>query len=177
MKISLRIFAAVVIVFITQFVSCRDNDDALPALTMSGKGTFGCLINGKLWVPSGSYSGTHADMDYSSKDSVRVDIYAYSGDPTRKIYMSVVATPAIVANKDYYFNQSDQPGISVIYSSVSNSIGCVQKYATDGYVRFSKFGPSAGVISGIFQFTLPGSSCNGEVIVTQGRFDIGEINF
>jgi hypothetical protein len=174
MRNSRTIIFVVAIVVITQFISCKDNDDSLPPLTTSGKGTFGCLINGKLWVPSGSYSGTHADMDYTSIDTVRVDIYGYSGQPIRQIAMTVFDTPAIVVNKDYHLNEK---GIFAIYTNVSNSISCEQKQVTDGYVRFSKFEPSSNVISGIFQFTVSGNSCNGQVNVTQGRFDIGEINF
>lgn len=39
---------------------CRKNDDApakpedqLPAATQTGANTFGCLLNGKPWMPSG----------------------------------------------------------------------------------------------------------------------------
>ena len=42
------------------FASCKkENEDTLPPATQTGAGTFGCRINGKVYVPKGN-SGTGA---------------------------------------------------------------------------------------------------------------------
>jgi len=53
------------------FATCKKKDPPignnataqLPSITTTGANTFGCLVNGEVWLPKGSFpiSGLHAD--------------------------------------------------------------------------------------------------------------------
>jgi hypothetical protein len=41
-----------------------DNKDKLPPATQEGNHTFGCLVNGSLWLPKGNDGTSNLDLSY-----------------------------------------------------------------------------------------------------------------
>jgi len=52
-KISLLSFLLLIILL----ANCceKDDDSRLPPISQTGEGTFGCLVNGKIWLPEGQF--------------------------------------------------------------------------------------------------------------------------
>ena len=83
-------------------VGCKKNEiDALPPATQTGANTFGCLVNGKAWVPQkgglftdkpveGGYEGNAFGLKYcvwiqtTDKDGSGIDIYLREVDSPKE---------------------------------------------------------------------------------------------
>ncbi|WP_276373927.1 hypothetical protein [Chryseolinea sp. H1M3-3] len=150
--------------------TCRDEDE-LPPITMEGKNTFGCKVNGKLWLPQGraGQSGTHVDLTFPG-DTVVVNIYASAGESG--FVISIYDVPNLQINKPYDL-ATDQYYTS--YLNWSNGISCDSDSIISGNVTLSRFDRPINIISGTFEFTTYSNECSGSVSITEGRFDIAEI--
>lgn len=154
------------------FNTCRE-DDELPPPTMEGRGTFGCLVNGKLMLSEGysTQSGTHAEI-YRGSDTLAVNIYGYREGQT--MFMSIIGVPDLKINEPYSFiNNDDCCGLQ--YLEYANTGQCAYERAVSGYVTLSKWDEGKAILAGTFQFTANSDECAGTVVITEGRFDIGEI--
>ena len=62
--------------------------NSLKCPSTEGKNTFGCVVNGKLWLPEGSLGqgATHAEI-YKRPDTLAVNIYSSNQD--QSIFMSI----------------------------------------------------------------------------------------
>jgi hypothetical protein len=60
----------IVAVFAGTFISCHDDPPApppeptLPPITQTGENTFGCYVNGELWLPEGGWQSPALNADY-----------------------------------------------------------------------------------------------------------------
>ncbi len=156
------------------FSTCRDEEE-LPPITMEGKNTFGCKVNGNLWVPKGrlGQSAMLVQMQ-SSGDTIGINIYADDDNTTSGITISIFDNPNLKVNHPYSFK--DQP-YHVEFSRVENGIVCFYENVVSGSITLSKFEPNENVISGTFEFTVLSSECTDTIKITEGRFDISEINY
>jgi len=149
--------------------SCDEDENELPPITMEGKNTFGCLVNGKVWLPKGraGSSGFFADMTINNFLSILAD---NDNSGVRLILSDKIG---IQANKIYTF-KNDTTFNAEYYKSAEN-ITCFYKYThlIYGKIQLSKL--EAEFISGTFEFTTYNPDCGDTIKVTQGRFDIGEI--
>ena len=54
-----------VALFPFHFSSCiEEGAEVLPEATMEGKNTFGCLVNGEVWLPKGYAGYSNLDISY-----------------------------------------------------------------------------------------------------------------
>jgi len=153
------------------FSTCRDEDE-LPPITMEGKNTFGCVVNGKLWLPEGrlGQSATHAEI-YKRPDTLAVNIY--SGNSRQSIFMSIIDFPDLRINETYDFNNDKCCGLQ--YLDFENTVSCSYELPISGYVKLSKWDLDKGILAGTFEFKAFSDECPETVVITEGRFDIGEI--
>ena len=81
------------------FSTCSEDDDELPPITMEGKNTFGCIVNGKLWLPEGrlGQSSNHAELQFSG-DTISVNFYASGAESGFTI--SIYDVPNLQINKN-----------------------------------------------------------------------------
>jgi hypothetical protein len=159
-------------------LTCKQTD-VLPQATQEGKNTFGCLIDGKSYVPNGG-SGF-----MSSKPIVggffgifaniyKVGVYIFTNSKDKKsvsLYLNDFKLGVHVLNN----NTGTQPGTLTPkdYASYISSEG--DEYVTSskytGQVNIIKADTTTGVVSGSFEFT--GVTATGETVsVTNGRFDV-----
>ena len=161
----------------TLFASCKkDQEDTLPPATQVGAGTFGCKINGKVFIPKGS-SGTGAPNPHIQYD------YDLNGKP----YLSIIG--------DLYNNQTVEGETLVAYRNITQageyltpqnfnfSVGWPQIIGNCSTVTFdttikkwgggmiTKLDIPNRIISGTFDFKFKTQQCD-TVYVTEGRFDI-----
>ena len=163
----MRILANTLLLFyLTTFLLCCKDDDTLtlPAATSIGAGTFGCLIDGKVYVPQGAYS---EPLLQPARTMIVV-----SGGSINVHFVLVVrdTTDVIVANRSYYFNQET---ITCAYHSLIDKDDCdYRDTPVSGYIKFSKIDFESNIFSGVFEFTAYSTHCNKTTNITEGRFDM-----
>ncbi|GAA3922430.1 hypothetical protein [Hymenobacter algoricola] len=168
------------LLLLTQCSKCKQDDptpeDQLPPATQTGANTFGCLVNGQVYTPSG-YNGTSNyavlyDPAYNG-GSLDVMVYRYPSKSADAQYLSFGGV-SVASNGIYLFKSSTN--LAARFSDAARQKGCT-RYASDdgttscmGQFTITRLDLAAGIISGTFEFTLAKLGCD-TIRVTQGRFD------
>jgi hypothetical protein len=175
MKILLLMFVVVV-----SAASCKKEVSELPPATQTGAHTFGCKVDGKLWVPSGfgvfptadllvgklfpngafyinarnfSSSPVETEFEFFIKDLVGPGTYLLNTD---------VTYPTTAANYVYYVRRNINPQEEWLTSSLYN-----------GSITITKVDTVNQFVSGTFQFNAKSLYNNPDpLVVTEGRFDV-----
>ena len=155
------------------FISCEEDEkEKLPPITMEGKNTFGCLVNGNAWLSIGALGqdGTYAELQ-TSGDTTAIIIYADNMKRNDGLRMFFYDLPTLQADKVYDLTNSD---FHVEYRKRSDGdkVLCTYDEALTGIVTVLKFDTNYQIISGIFEFKSYTIDCNDTVIITNGRFDL-----
>lgn len=126
--------------------------DELPAETQGGKNTFGCLVNGELWLPEGTfpYSGLKVSSDYGST------LTASNSTGVMSLRTDQLTEGQLIPLFDNraLFSRDGEGFIS-----------------TGGSLKISKFDKVKQIIAGTFYFTAKNAKGD-SVVVTDGRFDV-----
>ena len=167
--------------FLLVITACTKNDleDQLPPITQTGENTFGCYVDGKIFMPKDQ------EGYYPSGGGRPKGLYVVGGAH----YFSITARNYIdffiyipenylgLEEKTYIFDASngyaagqggDNPqsfcyGIDAKYLSVQNS----------GSITFTKIDHNSGLLVGVFNLTVVNEDDPNDVIeITDGRFDI-----
>jgi hypothetical protein len=157
------------------FASCKKEiEDSLPPATQTGAGTFGCKINGKVYVPKGS-SGTGApnpkvqyDVDLQGKPYLSIETFQYPSDNTGcRITFRYLENTGFFSVKDSL--RFDYGWPSVI-GDCGNSSADPNIFSTGGGV-ITSINLANRIVSGTFAFKVKNSICD-TIFITDGRFDI-----
>ncbi|HLX90848.1 MAG TPA: hypothetical protein VKR32_04160 [Puia sp.] len=173
-------------------VTCSKSGTApvLPPITQTGANTFGCKINGQVWVPNfpcyyASTGGTQLAYNISSVDSGSVlpiyfailagnfNGYKY-GQSYFKIYCNNISGP--VAYLRGLGNVADS--LYLEFDATIDANGDFLQYGPAGnsaVFQITKLDTVNGIVSGIFNFNVYASGINGGVdslSITEGRFDL-----
>ncbi|GAA0188652.1 hypothetical protein GCM10009122_47650 [Fulvivirga kasyanovii] len=154
------------------FSACQE-DDELPPITSEGKNTFGCLVNGELWLPKGALGqgGTFAQMKIWN-DTVGATLYADNVNTTSGITISFFDVPHLRIDKSYDLTDSTY---FIQYSRLKDGKACFYENVVKGNLKLSEYNIDQKILSGTFEFKAYSDVCNDTVTITEGRFDIGEI--
>lgn len=174
------------------FLECRDNSetssDTLPPATQTGANTFGCRVNGIVFVPNkaigstvvekpitfyGFYIGTqnHSNMlsglrQSDLKNALYIDIYMYK--------FSINGTGDYLLEDAYYYDDSNQPFVSYIRCKAKSPLSGVWKvfgsYHNSGKITITRFDQNG--CSGVFYGKLKEENGNETIDISDGRFDI-----
>ncbi len=153
-------------------------DPELPPITMDGRNTFGCLVDGKLFLPkppSGFGSGTYVSIEKIA-DTVGISVYATNSVLHQNLNFFIYDVPTIVVGKVY--DLASDPIFSIRYTDHSTGSSCTYQSIVSGNVEFLKFGisnPQSIIVSGIFNFIIYSDDCTRTINLTDGRFDISDI--
>ncbi len=185
-QLLLQILLLMAISFLLPLACCKKDDPRpeLPPITTTGANTFGCRVNGKIWLPSKRQKGSLLQIEggivtrYDSlgpeKNWYDLLIFADNQNGTGfQIYLSRINSSGnYICNKDFFIYPIDpQPNNSYLYFYQNG-----KDYTTypPGYgeVELLRYDTIAKVFSGTFFFT----SINGKdtLKVTDGRFDIDQ---
>jgi hypothetical protein len=184
MKNVTTILLGLATIWLLGFSQCKKNKDAeaqLPPETATGAMTFGCKVNGKVFVPRDGRGRLGLFCRYVNLGS----------GPGGGWYLSIPATdwvpetiPAVdittdslllVEGMSYDFklgsnNQPIKGTVQAVYSNGFNSYPKISNEA--GSLLIKKFDQSNRIISGTFSF-IGTNTANGEKLnITEGRFDI-----
>ena len=140
-------------------------DTCLPAITTNGQNTFGCRVNGKVWLPlDGSFSpGVFVDVN-----ATHLAIEGYNSTLLENITIEVEPVTDTV-----YINFSTNNYFKTWGTYLNKDLS---KYFTAdtiriGYIHFLRVDYTKGVFSGTFAFDAYNNK-NDTVHITDGRFDI-----
>ncbi len=156
--------------------SNSSNPNVLPPLTHEGKNTFGCKVNGEVWV---AYAPFTVGGTIALEGSYHEDIGVMHLMANRK-------------NNDLHHNESIDLIIEDLFSSgeyilygnqhttkglidYSGSFNCSKYYIDTNLLRqvdITYFSLAEGIVSGTFEMDLVNPSCTGDTIrIREGRFD------
>ena len=127
-------------------------EDVLPAETQTGKGTFGCLVNGEVWLPKGNFP--YAGLS----TTIQFNILSIGTNKSNE----AIGVRNVVDVGSYDLSLDENEAEYIIDSKIFKR--------TEGSLLITKFDKTNQIISGRFWFNAKNSS--GEIIkITDGRFD------
>ncbi|WP_412465489.1 DUF6252 family protein [Pedobacter sp. KLB.chiD] len=150
----------VLLLFALIFSSCKKKldftkKDELPAETQRGGGTFGCLIDGKIYTPDGVFGlpALTASLQYQILNlrAIRKSTNEAIGLPVRN--MTSVGEYAITSEMGYSSPDLD-------YKAVA------------GKITITQYDVANNIVSGRFYFTARNEKAGKTVSITDGRFDV-----
>ena len=185
MRTNLPLYLALLL--LTQCSKCKNDPepatpaDPLPPATQTGANTFGCLLNGQPFTPSGfdgtpnflvlydpGFQGGNLDVRvYRNTDkAANKQAIIFGGDQISKAGTYVIKTPIDLSKPGPY---------TASFSDFRNSSPCnIYSFnpgtTTEGQFTITRLDLRAGIVSGTFEFTLAQPGCQ-TIVVTQGRFD------
>ena len=180
MKTKLLLYSALLL--LTQCSKCK-NDPAptdpasqLPPATQTGANTFGCLLNGQPWTPSGNDGRANYRISYDpgyAGGSLTIRVYRYPGD-MQKSQDFIIGGAPISTTGVFAITPNGPAGVSYLDSNLQKP--CNEYYygntgfTSKGQIVITRLDLTQGIIAGTFSFTLHQPCCD-SVKVTQGRFD------
>ncbi|WP_293786919.1 DUF6252 family protein [uncultured Pedobacter sp.] len=157
-KLANSFFLVLLIIF--SFSSCKKRinpvkNEELPAETQTGANTFGCLIDGKAYIPDGVFGlpAITASLQYQILNlrSIKKSSNEAIGLPVRN--MTAVGEYAITSEMGY-----SNPDLD--YKAVA------------GKITITKYDVANNIVSGRFYFTAKNEKAGKTVSITDGRFDV-----
>jgi hypothetical protein len=163
--------------------NCPEGDKAcelakLPPLTTEGKGTFGCLVNGKAWLPESNSPVPKLRSTYHDEESnYFLEAINENDSKNPSTLIAFPITKFELLSKEYRLGVYSRDTLSEgIYDFCWENRGCNSlEYHTNenqtGDFNVSYVDSAKQIISGTFNFI--GKATNGETVcVTDGRFDM-----
>lgn len=150
--------------------ACRRNKpknagDELPPETQTGANTFGCKINGEVFIPQGSGACYTYNVQYYKSDSALLIKTNNTCATGLNLYIYSVSTV-----KEYsIFNSTAN---AFFYSNSNSSCNWFDRNNSTqtGAITITKLDLVNKIVSGRFNGTLKQSGCP-DVNITEGRFD------
>jgi hypothetical protein len=167
---------------------CEKKDlTELPPATQEGKNTFGCLINGKLFVPRGKEYGGNLRLFLYGGDNLQLSVISNSDSSEMKIKEYLDFNIYGIDKEGVYELKLRESNENILYSpvrylrAINDRVNCsfsITNHNISGTLTITKINrdPKNVFVSGTFEFTLtmrkPGFCDLITLKVTQGRFDI-----
>jgi hypothetical protein len=157
-------------------------EDQLPAATQTGARTFGCLLNGQPWTPSGFNGRPNIQVVYDpSFNGGNLDIRAYRYPSSLKQAQYIIfGGDQITKPGTYPITTTTNPAppgpYTVAYADGNFPSPCDLYQGNRGVPQvggqftITRLDKSQGIVSGTFNFTLIQPGCD-TIKITQGRFD------
>jgi hypothetical protein len=148
------------------------NEEKLPPATQEGKNTFGCLVNGKVWLPKG-YDGTsNLDLSYDPTfNHGTFDLRTYRYLDEKSFQYLILFSDSIASTGSFKLEKFTHQFVTFydanrcVYRTEDQDVTC------EGLLEITKFDLQNFIISGTFEFTMTKDSCE-TMKVTEGRFDM-----
>ena len=175
----LFIFIIVIVIALPACKKSKNFDvDSLPPITQEGKNTFGCLINGKVYVPRGFEQNkpnyqVHVDPTFND-GSFGVKFFNKSTD--KRIDLTV-GSDSIRSTGNFIITNTSRARCLFAVNGTSSNPKCIvfSQYnpTSTGFLKITRYDLINGIFSGEFEFHFYNPDCGiGDTIhITQGRFD------
>ena len=138
-------------------------EPTLPPITTTGEGTFGCLVNGELWLPEADQFEIDLNADYSNG----------------QFFLSAKNENTKPRSRMGFFSEKNTVYTSGLQMLNSDSVKAVflgdceyeELDILAGELNISRLDSQVHIFSGTFFFTAIKPDCD-TIRVTDGRFDI-----
>ena len=177
MKVSILLLLPLCFLLLSNSCSKSKSENQLPPATQTGANSFGCLIDGKVWIPTGGGIGsgvnpTSGGFFRDINGELNIYIKAYTSNDYFHIYLKKKTTAGTyVLNK----NTSVRPGAILPESYGAYFINGQDYYVTDslnnGTVIISYADTTKGIVAGTFQMRIIQKTTNKIKVISEGRFD------
>ena len=175
----------ILLLIVTFSLSCCDKDDdkpkteleKLPPATQIGAQTFGCLIDGKAFVPPrfGTNSPNAFYQFVGGDYTLSIDGSRDGGPNLKTINIGCLDMP-IILETTYFLNErvtNSYFGAYIIGGGITFSGASTT--SNPGTLIITRFDPANFIISGTFEFTVLDDN-GAEINITNGRFDMNYTN-
>jgi hypothetical protein len=151
--------------------SKQSQEDQLPPITTTGANTFGCKVNGKVWLPYGSFSVHALDVNCYVGNKINNPTLTITGSNRKNGNLSDIGIDVInlISDTSTYkiYNRLNE---GLLYSDNNQAY---EPFDTFGIVKIIKLDTIAKIISGTFSFIgYTDHTHSKQVNVTDGRFDL-----
>lgn len=150
-----------VLFLITSCESLINPEPELPPITTEGKNTFGCLVNGEVWLPKGGINNPKLNVSLSNSGEFELQAFRDADRETIQLYF--------IDCCDENLNSEIN---SFPFSAAAANLGdCF--FETDssaGHFEILEYSPRDFIMAGTFEFTIE-DECD-TIRVTEGRFDV-----
>lgn len=177
---TLKNYTFLLLFILVSFISsCKKEDnDGLPAATQEGRNTFGCKVNGQVWLPfNNDWKGNKLTGGFSARNECFIFAARYNSNSETRILLNLNNIKSPILGK-IIINSST--GNYFEYEDLTNNL-YPKHYTTDslhtGYITFTKFDATSRTMSGTFEFEAVLDSGTETVKVTDGRFDLKYENY
>jgi hypothetical protein len=172
------LLALITITCTSMMCECDDKttyEPQLPPETTTGANTFGCLVNGKVWLNGGvGFPNYSLAISQLSENWLIIIAKNNYGDTISGFGINIKINPII--EKKYSL---DTANCFIYFSKISNNNGgtCIWSKEESsfidaiGFIELTRFDLSNGIVSGRFEVTLYRTECD-SIVITQGRFDL-----
>jgi hypothetical protein len=183
MKNILQLFLSLAIITTFTFGNCKRNQnpnpvDELPPETQTGANTFGCLIDGKVFLPKGNpLAGPVKKAQYqfaNGRQGFGISASRSDGEESQSVG---VGGDSIIINVGVYelSSRNNAGKLSGLY--IVSKIGTLGNYyytneIQKGQINIKHFDTINQIVSGTFWFDALNSTTGKIVQVREGRFDM-----
>lgn len=147
----------------------------LPPITRTGKGTFGCKVNGELWLPEGGkWNFEELKINYSKGYlNLRATKWVKGKNDKDGVFQSIFLEYYGYYSPGYYILSAyNNTGAQGIYSnSNTNCHSFTDTTGHQGFLHILRLDSAEKIISGVFEFRASSKDC-AEINITEGRFDL-----
>ena len=177
LQLSLLLFGSALLLLSSQ---CKKSDSSppltelqkLPAITQGGLNTFGCLINGKAFVPGGggilanTLSVYYDPTFQGGKFAITAKYYFDNTNQTVNLGADTINSVGT-----YNLQLHGRYGIFYVDGRTSCDFSTLYDPPISGTLTITRFDTITRIISGTFSFKVATSRC-GTIDGTDGRFDV-----
>lgn len=169
--------AATAVATLFSFAKCNkdsDNEAQLPPATQTGANTFGCKVNGKVFVPRDGRGKPGLIVQYTYLGTGPGGGWYLNMPPTNwvpnpPISVNITTDSLLVQEGVTYPFRSGKGNAKAAYADGN---GYTKLDSDSGSLTITKFDKTNGILSGTFYFTGTNTSTNEKVQVTDGSFDV-----
>lgn len=165
--------------------SCKKNKvpdtrtelEKLPPITQTGANTFGCLVDGKAWLPNGSKPQTGGPNIQVYVDPTFQGGAFYITGHQYNNFQSQVTFGSGGCTGGGLFDIA-LPLQAVSYTRFLNTVNTCEFSSSNsgsfrrGFFNISRYDLTNGIFSGTFELTIKSQSCGDTIRITNGRFDV-----
>jgi hypothetical protein len=150
--------------------------NVLPPITQEGKNTFGCKVDGEVWVPRIELFVPLTDLICANKIpnwEGNFKIFAKLVTQTKNNSMHITFGPTLFSVGKIYNTNSQKASCQFWDLTNTGQYDDIESDSTQNWVDVSYVDTIKHIISGTFQFNLVQSqNPNKKLSITDGRFDL-----
>jgi hypothetical protein len=157
--------------------------EQLPEATQTGANTFGCLVDGEVFIPKGNiyYQAIEKQRYDENVGSLRFlarNVKDFGNGIGIYIYIKNSAySTGIYTDIAYTSNNSSYPGLEIV--DKSGDITTVERCFIDStkshFIEITKLDLENKIVSGLFEFTVVNEDKTDTIKITDGRFDLNNL--